>query len=156
MLERYTLTTSRCQKITNQTTRSVVHKHIRGRQGHQHRDIQSLTSVMVSHIRSNRRLKYHKTPSHSFSHHHGIKTDTDFVSFPIGNFFSTFSPNHNFGNILVLHLQLIAKLLHHLEIGTLSHYLKTLLLMEETQTTTGCIKPCKSWDKLPTSTDAGF
>ena len=153
MLERYTLTKSRCQKITNQTIRSVVHKNIRGTQGHQHRDIQSLTSVMVSHIHSNRRLKYHKTPAHSFSHNHGIKTDTYFVSFSIGNVFSTFSPNHNFGKILVLHLQLIAKLLHQ---STLSHYLKTPLLMEETQTTTGCIKPCKSWDKLPTSTDAGF
>ena len=31
-----------------------------------------------------------------------------------------------------------------------------VLLMEEILHQLGCVKPCKQWDKLPTSTDAGF
>ena len=31
-----------------------------------------------------------------------------------------------------------------------------ILLMDEILHRLVCIKPCKSWDKLPTSTDAGF
>ena len=49
----------------------------------------------------------------------------------MANFLSNFSLNHNFGNILIWHLQLIAELPHHLEIGSLSNYLLVLLLMEE-------------------------